>query len=76
MKQIRDNIWQVTMEDIGETPDRGYYEISGLGELLIDQADLRYIKQMQQDGFEPLFHISQSPALNNAFVVVSRQQLG
>jgi hypothetical protein len=74
MKQIRDNIWQVTLDDLGTPQDRGYFEVAGLGEVLIDQADLRYISEMQTAGYDPLFHVSKSNALNGAYVVVGRQQ--
>ena len=74
MKQIRDNIWQVTFEDLGEPNARGYYAVEDLGEVLMDQADIRYIKEMETKGFEPVFHVSKSKALNGAFVVVGRQQ--
>lgn len=74
MKQIRDNIWQVTYSDLGEPDARGYYKVEDLGEILMDQADVRYIKEMQGKGYEPVFHVSKSKALNGAFVVVGRQQ--
>ena len=74
MKQIRDNIWQVTFSDLGEPNMRGYYEVADLGEILMDQADVRYIKEMESKGFEPIFHVSKSKALNGALVVVGRQQ--
>lgn len=74
MTQIRENIWQVTFHELGEPPARGYYAVEGLGEVLIDQADLHYISETQAKGFEPIFHVSRSKALNNAFVVIGRQQ--
>ena len=74
MKQIRENIWQVSFADLGEPTGRGYYKVEDLGEVLMDQADLRYIKEMESKGMEPIFHVSQSKALNGAFVVVGRQQ--
>lgn len=74
MKQIRDNIWQVTFAELGEPFARGYYAVADLGEVLVDQADLRYIKEMQNQGLEPVFHVSKSKALNGALVVVGRQQ--
>lgn len=74
MKQIRDNIWQVTYSDLGEPDARGYYKVENLGEILMDQADVRYIKEMEDQGYEPVFHVSKSKALNGAFVVIGRQQ--
>ena len=74
MKQIRDNIWQVSYADLGEPSARGYYKVENLGEVLMDQADIRYIDEMQSKGFEPIFHVSKSKALNGALVVVGRQQ--
>ncbi|HLO99662.1 MAG TPA: hypothetical protein VK171_13785 [Fimbriimonas sp.] len=74
MTQIRENIWQVTYDDLGHPPARGYYQVEGLGEVLIDQADLHYINETHAKGYEPVFHVSRSKALNNAFVVVGRQQ--
>jgi hypothetical protein len=74
MKQIRDNIWQVSYDDLGQPRDRGYCAVSDLGEVLMDQADLRYIQEMKDSGYEPIFHVSKSKALNGAYVVVGRQQ--
>lgn len=74
MKQIRENIWQVTFADLGEPNARGYYPVENLGEILMDQADVRYIKEMEGKGLQPIFHVSRSKALNGAFVVVGRQQ--
>ncbi len=73
MTQIRENIFRVTVDELGNPPDRGYYAVDGLGEVLIDQADLRYIEEMETLGYEPIFHVSRSKALNGAFVVVGRQ---
>lgn len=74
MTQIRENIFRVSLSELGSPEDRGYYAVEGLGEVLIDQADLRYIGEMQALGYEPVFHVSRSAALNGAFVVVGRQQ--
>jgi hypothetical protein len=74
MTQIRENIFRVTLDELGDVQDRGYYAVQGLGEVLMDQADMRYISEMQSMGYEPIFHVSKSAALNGAFVVVSRQQ--
>lgn len=75
MKQIRENIWQVTHTDLGLADYKGYFKVEGLGEIMLDQADLRYIEEMNAAGYEPTFHVSRSPALNNAFVVVGRQKI-
>lgn len=74
MKQIRENIWQVTHDDLGRPDYKGYFKVPDLGEVMLDQADLRYISEMQAEGYEPIFHVSRSAALNNAFVVVGRQK--
>lgn len=74
MKQIRDNIWQVTYADLGEPTARGYYKVDDLGEILIDHADVRYIHEMEAQHLEPVFHVSKSKALNGALVIVGRQQ--
>jgi hypothetical protein len=74
MKQIRENIWQVTYSELGQPDSRGYYKVESLGEVLMDQADLRYIDEMNSAGYEPVFHVSRSAALNGGYVVVARQQ--
>jgi hypothetical protein len=74
MKQIRPNIWQVSFSDLGEPGARGYYKVDDLGEVLMDQADIRYIGETQKLGFEPLFHVAKSKALNGAYVVIGRQE--
>ena len=73
MTQIRENIFRVSVDELGRPEDRGYCNVEGLGEVLIDQADLRYISEMEKLGYEPIFHVSKSKALNGAFVVVGRQ---
>jgi hypothetical protein len=73
MTQIRENIFRVSVDELGRPEDRGYCNVEGLGEVLIDQADLRYISEMETLGYEPIFHVSKSKALNGAFVVVGRQ---
>ncbi len=74
MKQIRPNIWEVSFSDLGEPGARGYYKVEDLGEVLMDQADIRYIGETQKLGYEPIFHIAQSKALAGAFVVIGRQE--
>jgi hypothetical protein len=73
MNQIRENIWQITADDFENPSDRGYYSVEGLGEVLMDQADLNYISNMKAKGMKPVFFVSKSAALNGALVVVSRQ---
>ncbi|MFY7882710.1 MAG: hypothetical protein ACOVR6_10485 [Fimbriimonas sp.] len=74
MTQIRENIYMVSVDELGDPQDRGYFLVEGLGEVLIDQADLRYIQESRSAGYEPIFHVSKSDALAGAFVVVARQQ--
>ena len=73
MKQIRENIWEVGYAELGEPFEKGYYAVPDLGEVMLDQADVRYIEGMKEVGYEPRFFVSPSPAIN-AYVVVSRQQ--
>lgn len=73
MTQIRENIFRVTADELGRPEDRGYFMVEGLGEVLIDQADLRYVGEMDALGYEPAFYVSKSKALNGAYVVVGRQ---
>ncbi|MFZ4508871.1 MAG: hypothetical protein ACOYON_14370 [Fimbriimonas sp.] len=75
MTQIRENIWLVTHSEIGKPMDTGYAKVPGTtGELLIDAADVRYIREYIERGYEPSFFISKTPALRNGYVVVSRQR--
>ncbi len=74
MKRIRENIWEVGYSELGEPFEKGYYAVPDLGEVMLDQADVRYIEGMQRQGYEPRFFVSKSDTLN-AYVVVSRQHV-
>ena len=74
MKQIRENIFQVTFTELGKPPAKGPVIMEGFGEVMLDHADLRYAKEMQGLGYEPTFFISKSAPLMDRFVVVGRQQ--
>lgn len=75
MKQIRDNIFEVTFDDLGKPEKKGYYKVSGLGEVMLDMADVRYIQETLGKGSVPTFFVSRSQALKGACVVVSRRQI-
>lgn len=72
MKQIRDNVFQVTYSEIGRPPERGWVKIPE-GKLLLDAADMHFIQKMSAGGYEPTFFVSRASAMGNEFVVVSRQ---
>jgi hypothetical protein len=74
MKQIRENIYQVTFTELGKPSARGPVKVDGLGEIMLDFADLRYIKDMSGLGYEPTFFVSRSEPLKGRFVVVGRQE--
>lgn len=74
MEQIRDNIFLVTYAELGEPRDTGYYRAEGLGEVLIDAADKRYIEEHLKLGVEPAFFISKTDALQGGYVVVARRE--
>jgi len=73
MTTIRENIFRVTLSEIGNPIDRGFFEMSDGGQVLMDAADIRYIKEAKEGGYEPVFFISRTHALGNDFVVVGRQ---
>ena len=73
MTTIRENIFRVALSEIGNPIDRGFFDLPNGEQLLIDQADLRYIKEATADGYEPIFFISRTKSLGNDFVVVGRQ---
>lgn len=76
MKQVRENMYQVTYTELGKPIDKGYYTVPDkLGELMLDEADMRYIREYLGKGFEPTFFIRPAKALRNAFTVVARQRL-
>lgn len=76
MKQIRENIFQVDHSELGRPDARGYYKLpDGKAEVLLDEADVRYIREYLDRGYEPSFFIKPSAALRGAYVVVGRQRL-
>jgi hypothetical protein len=76
MTQIRDNIWQVTYTELGKPEDKGYVPLPQENStLLLDEADMRYIRDYVEMGYEPSFFIKKSAALRGAFTVVGRQRL-
>jgi hypothetical protein len=74
MTQIRENIFQVTYTELGQPQGKGYYPVPSGGELLLDEADFRYIREYLDRGFEPAFFIKRSAALRGAYVVVGRHR--
>lgn len=72
VKRIRENIWEVGYAELGEPFEKGYYAVPDLGEVMLDQADVRYIEGAKRAGYEPRFFVSKSDALA-AYIVVSRQ---
>jgi hypothetical protein len=76
MKQIRENIFQVTFSELGKPTVKGPVTLDGLGEIMLDFADLRYAKESQSLGYEPTFFVSRSAPLQGRFVVVGRQEKG
>ena len=75
MKQVRENIWQVTYTELGKPVEKSVVSVEGHGKLMLDHADMDYIKEYLQKGFEPTFFVSHSPALRGEMVVVSRQRV-
>lgn len=73
MKQIRENVYHVTFADLGKPFEKGYYAVEGLGEVLLDEADVRYLKEVSGKGYDPAWFVAKSDAIRNAYVVVSRQ---
>jgi hypothetical protein len=74
VKQIRPNIYEVTYTELGQPDEYGVYSVDGLGNVHMDLADLRYIGDQIAHGYEPIFFVSRAPAMNNEFVVVSRNR--
>ncbi len=74
MKQIRENIFQVTISELGEPTVKGSLKIEGMGELTLDEADIRYIAESRGAGYEPTFFVSRSAPLHGRFIVVGRQE--
>ncbi|AIE84031.1 hypothetical protein OP10G_0663 [Fimbriimonas ginsengisoli Gsoil 348] len=73
MTTIRDNVFRVSYHEIGKPTYHGFVDVPGGGKLLIDQGDIRYIREATADGYEPTFFISRTTALGNDYVVVGRQ---
>jgi hypothetical protein len=74
MKQIRENIFQVTFSELGKPPVKGPVVLAGFGEIMLDDADMRYVKETSNLGYEPTFFVSRSAPLHGRFVVVGRQE--
>jgi len=74
MKQIRENIFQVTFSELGKPPVKGPVVLLGFGEIMLDEADMRYAKESAHLGYEPTFFVSRSEPLHGRFVVVGRQE--
>lgn len=74
MKQIRDNIFYVTYSEIGKPVEKGLVDVPGAGQLNLDEADMRYIREYLDLGYEPAFFVSHSAPLGGRLVVVSRQR--
>jgi hypothetical protein len=76
MNQIRENMLQVSYTELGKPEGKGYYALpDNKGEVMLDEADVRYIREYLGKGFEPSFFVKPSPALRNAYIVVARQRL-
>ena len=74
VKQIRENIFQITYSELGKPPVKGPVIVDGFGEVMLDEADIRYIETSQTQGYEPTFFVSKSGPLQGRFVVVGRQE--
>lgn len=72
MTRVRENVFLVEYAELGEPFERGYYPVADLGEVLIDQADVRYIEGMKALGHTPRFFVAKEPVLHG-YVVVARQ---
>jgi hypothetical protein len=69
-------MYQVSYTELGKPDENGYYKIPDQkGEVLLDEADLRYIREYLGRGFEPSFFVKPSSALRGAYVVVARQRI-
>jgi hypothetical protein len=74
MKAIRENIFQVTYTELGRPGAKGSVKVEGLGELTLDDADMRYINESSGAGYEPTFFISRSAPMHGRLIVVGRQE--
>ena len=73
VRQIRDNIFEVTFTELGKPGKRGDFKLAGLGTVMIDIADIKYAEGMSEAGYEPTFFVSKSVPLGGRYVVVGRQ---
>jgi hypothetical protein len=74
VKQIRENIFQITYTELGKPPVKGPVIVESFGEVMLDEADMRYIVTSHNQGYEPTFFVSKSAPLKGRFVVVGRQE--
>ncbi len=74
MNQIRPNVFFVTHTELGKPSVKGLYEVKDLGVLSLDEADVRYIREYLEKGYEPAFFVSHAPTLGGRLIVVSRQR--
>jgi len=73
MRQIRENIWEISWSDLGQPLDKGFHPVEGLGEVFLDIADFRYASEHIAKGHEPVFFVGRAPAMGGHFIVMSRQ---
>jgi hypothetical protein len=76
MEQIRDNIFRITLSELGSPKKKGDVKVEGLGTVMLDVADMHYAETMAGQGYEPVYFVSRSAVMGGRFVVVSRQHLG
>jgi hypothetical protein len=74
VRQIRENIFEITFSELGQPKKRGDVKLEGLGTVMIDAADLNYAGEISKLGYEPTFFVSRSKPLGGRFVVVGRQE--
>ena len=74
MKQIRPNIFEITLTEIGNPIEHGPTRLGSGDVLHFDMADMRYAKEHSEAGYEPTYFISRSPVMGGDFVVVARQR--
>jgi hypothetical protein len=74
VKQIRENIFQITYTELGKPQAKGPVILQSLGEVMLDEADIRYAHTSETQGYEPVFFVSRSEPLFGRYVVVGRQE--
>jgi hypothetical protein len=74
MKQIRENVFYVTHSELGKPDEKGIVDVPDFGSVQLDIADLRYIREYLEKGYEPAFFVARSPAMGGRFIVVSRHR--